>query len=567
MAQQLKFCPECGAQLNPGAKFCSSCGQKLDVFTSDQSKQQENKTQSRTNSVQSKKIVDTVQSQHISYASTNVNAGIGQAANCAAQILKLGDFTAPNVAGEWEFIDMSPVQGAGEVISGVSGTASEMIESITSPVDTIFKSILSFAGGIFGTLIKPKRLIFALILGAIWIFCGLNRNSGDPVATFLSFLTFGEGGFDREGLGTVFGLLGKGSVAVMLASIFSGGIPNTFKGISGIFNKTESKKSIVLLLVGIIAGGIGYLAYVGLDNISVLTSMAGISGAVLALQAIGQGNGWIYRIAQSLTASKKDGIRSAQDGKINSLLGGLAMGFAVVTLAGSVLGASPDSFYQVEETGSGTEWANITTAHTANEVPNDMTDQNTVDQITSDQMTANQNDAGIAEDYSQTASGYMTPSISAPDQDVVIQDFDWFFNEEFPEDGTVYKELWGLGGMWKSMLYVNDESGNMLRMVLSDTDVQYMGYKLTVLFHTKARYEVTETSGNLLDMVDCSQETFSMEGDWDEERTSMDISSSNSTLNLKINTFVTKDGFDYAIGSVYDDDYEIGKVVMIRATP
>lgn len=223
---------------------------------------------------------------------------------------------------------------------------------------------------------------------------------------------------------------------------------------------------------------------------------------------------------------------------------------------------------QVAETMAETETAeeamNEAAGDTAGETEADNTDQNAADETAAEQAGSG-NDA----DYSQTSSGSLSPSITGPDQDVVLHDFDWYFNDGFPEDGTDYKELWGLGGMWKTMLYVNGDLGDkdIKRMVLSDTDVQYMGYKLTVLFYTKARYEKTDSSGDDLDLVDNTQATMTLEGDWDEERTSMDVYSANSDLNCKINRFVSKNGFDYAIGPVYNGDIEIGKVVMIRATP
>ena len=314
MAQQFKFCPECGAQLRKSAKFCNQCGQKLEVVTGSENKQQSSRGQSMSGPVQ-------IQAKEA-----------GEAVKSAAQVLKLGDFTAPSGSGEWELIEMAPVQSVQEAVSSVSGMADEIVETVTSPIETLLKSGLSFVGGIFGSLIKPKNLLFALLLGGIWTYTGLNRYSDNPAANMLSFLTFGEGGFDREGLGLIGGIAGKGSVALMLYSIFSGGIPNTFKGAAGIFKKSEDKKSIPLFIIGILLGGFGYLAYAGLDNVSALTSMAGISGAVLALQAIGKKDGWIYSIAQSFTAKKIDGIRTSQEGRITSFLGGISLGFAIITI-------------------------------------------------------------------------------------------------------------------------------------------------------------------------------------------------------------------------------------------
>ena len=182
---------------------------------------------------------------------------------------------------------------------------------------------------------------------------------------------------------------------------------------------------------------------------------------------------------------------------------------------------------------------------------------------------AEKTDADSASAESKPAAGSKVPSISGPEQDVVIQDFDWYFNDGFPEDGTIYTELWGLGGMWKSLMLARTttDGKDMSRVIISDTDVQYMGYKLTLLFNTKSRFEYPEDKRDQIQHIDDTQVTMTLNGDWDEERTSMDVYSVNSDLNCKINTFVTKNGFDYALGTLYNGDSEIGKVVMIRATP
>ena len=174
--------------------------------------------------------------------------------------------------------------------------------------------------------------------------------------------------------------------------------------------------------------------------------------------------------------------------------------------------------------------------------------------------------SGDAADKAAASSG---PSITDADKDAVIQDFDWFFEDGFPGDGTSIKEIWGLGGMWKSMIYTRAYSGDKQtrRIVISDTDVQYMGYKVTLLFYTKSLYEHPENARENMQLIDNTKATMTMEGDWDEERTSMDVGSVNSELNCKINIFVTKNGFDYALGTVYNENDEIGQVVMIRKTP
>lgn len=256
--------------------------------------------------------------------------------------------------------------------------------------------------------------------------------------------------------------------------------------------------------------------------------------------------------------AKKSGLIGAKGGKTDN---------QGTEVSADVMPESTEQ--QVAETPVTAETAAETQIQAPGDNAVDTKAQNTADQTAAEQPTADQNSTDSAGDYSQTSSGSLTPSITGPDQDVVIQDFDWFYNDGFPEDGTAYTELWGLGGQWKSLLYSKTKSDDneVCRIVISDADVQYMGYKVTLLMHTKARYQYPGDARDQMELIDNTQVTMTLEGDWDEERTSMDVYSVNSDLNCKINIFVSKNGFDYALGTVYNGDTEIGQVTMIRATP
>ena len=65
--------------------------------------------------------------------------------------------------------------------------------------------------------------------------------------------------------------------------------------------------------------------------------MAGISGALLSLQALGSGQGWLSTLAQSLTAKMTDGVRLPQPGSGKSLLAGMTGGFTLAALLTSIL--------------------------------------------------------------------------------------------------------------------------------------------------------------------------------------------------------------------------------------
>ncbi|MBR1842753.1 MAG: hypothetical protein IJ788_05700, partial [Oscillospiraceae bacterium] len=66
-------------------------------------------------------------------------------------------------------------------------------------------------------------------------------------------------------------------------------------------------------------------------------TMPAISGALIGVMALGRGNGFLYRFAQSLTASKVGASRIANNGKAAGLISGVTYGFAL----GALLSAIP----------------------------------------------------------------------------------------------------------------------------------------------------------------------------------------------------------------------------------
>ena len=175
---------------------------------------------------------------------------------------------------------------------------------------------------------------------------------------------------------------------------------------------------------------------------------------------------------------------------------------------------------------------------------------------------------GLMDEQAANDGSFSGPNITGVNENVVIEDFDWYRENGFPVDAASHNEIWGLGGLWKCMLDVNADSQDQGRIMISDTDVQYMGYKLTLLFHVKGRYEYPLSSPGDMKYLGASEDvTITMVGDWDEERASMDVCSETSDLNCKINMFREKDGFEYAYGTVLNGDEEIGQVIMVRKKP
>jgi hypothetical protein len=323
MAEGAKFCHNCGAQIRPGAKFCKSCGAEIKAVVQPDPAPVEVKPIKRTCPKCGNEVSDTAKfckkcGFKFEGAASAMPSGIGKSIMASAE------------AGEFALMDFVPeaLSGAAETVQGA--------REVLAPFASIGSSIKSFLGGIPGIFKSPKTIILTLVLTALWTFLGMNRDSDSIPIKALSFLTFAEGGFGRDPLGAIGGIAGKGVVGVTLASLFSGGIGKLGNGLGAVFGKTQTKRSILFMIVGLLIGAFLYMDFVGSTR-SAGTAMAGISGAILSLQALGSREGCIYQMAEAFTSKKINGVRVAQDGKANSLLGGMTAGFAIITAIGAML--------------------------------------------------------------------------------------------------------------------------------------------------------------------------------------------------------------------------------------
>ena len=89
------------------------------------------------------------------------------------------------------------------------------------------------------------------------------------------------------------------------------------------------KRGIAGILLGLAAGVLLYIAFAGIKTASAETTMAGIAGAVLSMEALGNRNG----LTQTLTSSVRNGVPRIQYNKSAGLLTGMVIGF----LLGAVL--------------------------------------------------------------------------------------------------------------------------------------------------------------------------------------------------------------------------------------
>ena len=164
---------------------------------------------------------------------------------------------------------------------------------------------------------------------------------------------------------------------------------------------------------------------------------------------------------------------------------------------------------------------------------------------------------------SSASSGSPSAGTKAP----TLDDFNWYFEDEFPIDGNVLTELQDLGGSWKGLLNVVTavDGGDQCRIMVCSAEVQYMGYKVTVLLNPKETHEfmVSDPSNIKTEKVDTAGNIV-MNGDWVDDPGYIDVTSETSTLRLLIYDFVEAGGRQYALGSVYNGDTEIGEVALVR---
>lgn len=296
----MKYCINCGSQLPDAAKYCTCCGKALPQ--------------------PAKEALAASPKAALSQTEKPLKAPI-----IAASDIK---YAIPAASQAGELPAGESFRFGGELLEEYAAAK----DTALSPVRAVFMTVSSFFAGIWGLIKRPKNLIPVLIATLVWTGLWLLRNSDSQVVRLLSFLTYANFGEDRSAFGIIGNALGKGTVAALWASLFSGGIPALFKGIGSMRGRSEEKRSIVNLVIGAIVGAALYFAYTGIKYASAATAMAGIAGAVLALQAIGRKSGPLYGLAQALSCKVENGVRSAQSGKTRSLLLGLSLGFAIATL-------------------------------------------------------------------------------------------------------------------------------------------------------------------------------------------------------------------------------------------
>ncbi len=257
------------------------------------------------------------------------------------------------------------------------------VDAIKGPFAALMQGVKSFLGGFLGMFKSKKAFIAAVVLVINWIVLSILESKGiDPAPVkILSWATFGGGVGDRTALGILGNIAGRSVVATMIISLFQGGPKQFANGLKQMFSKKISETAIGLVpqelkdgvssvraasmqakqtvdqakqnvdqavakaknevnkakdikksgnLTWFIMGvGLSLMLYEFFTGAPSLTkSMAGISGAFVAVAALGKKNGWIRTMAQAFTAKKTEGIRKLNEAGTKRLMAGITAGFA-----------------------------------------------------------------------------------------------------------------------------------------------------------------------------------------------------------------------------------------------
>lgn len=180
---------------------------------------------------------------------------------------------------------------------------------------------------------KKRRIrvyiIVSIVIIAVWILQNVFLREWiiNPFTKFLKYVTFFYPGLRYSGLATIGGVFGRGFVVMGICGIFTGS-KGISKGAKSIFSGSNFKSiNIGSILIG---AGIAMIAYNFFSGYGNMRGIAiAVSGSLLSMKAIGQGNGLIRRflgIFMRKSQSKLQGMNQNVGEKNNELIQGILTG-------------------------------------------------------------------------------------------------------------------------------------------------------------------------------------------------------------------------------------------------
>lgn len=317
-----RFCIECGAEIKPDSKFCISCGSKI------------------AEELEKEEVLEPEAYKTKPPIKENQKEEEVKSKDEKKRKINLDKVSSPGKIFDNTSFDATT---SGEMIFTQTMPAINNIGSTLGPIKYLLKGIENIFNGLKNAFRDKKKLIPAIVMAAIWIILTILPMLGvyNTPIRYLSFLTFARGGMGQGLLNIIGGTVGKGLyayfVTALILPIFSGKKP--FKGIGrGIKTllKSFAVKDISEAVPLFLGSGIALIIYNFLNaNASLINSMAGIVGFIMALRALSRNTGFlrgfIMSVLNKLSKKKSMGTSFA-----NRTIAGITTGFALSILFSTI---------------------------------------------------------------------------------------------------------------------------------------------------------------------------------------------------------------------------------------
>ena len=313
-------CRNCGYSLKEGAVFCKKCGTKVTEQNYGQTAAVNYSQPQQSN----------IQNEAAHYAQPKQNTIQNEAARYVQQAQQ--QFTQ-NVQGMVQPMFADASDRAGETamqlpqLQSALGFADEA-KAVLDPFTQFFTGVSGFFKGVINVFKDPKALTFSAVLSFVWMILIVMKQLGigGVFTNALSWITFAQGGLGDGALGILGGFFGKVVVASGLFALVDGG-KDIGEGMKKWFNCFNDTPNIGAILTGAGLSLILYNFFVA--NAGFGDTMVAITGATLALKALGSQNGFIFGMARSIMSRKLGSNRIPNESKTNAFISGIGLGSAL----------------------------------------------------------------------------------------------------------------------------------------------------------------------------------------------------------------------------------------------